>query len=103
MKEGVLLWQTLEHLKKTLVATATIWRLTREKSDYNREGTPHWHLCGKHGRIGSISIYGDWIETPDADRRIIKEAEELTSRYSSDIRDAYVLTGLAINAFATAR
>jgi len=59
------------------------------KSDCNRERTPHWHLCGKHDRIGSISIYGDWIETPDADRKIIKEAEELTSRYSPDIRDAY--------------
>lgn len=59
------------------------------KSDCNRERTPHWHLCGKHERLGSISIYGQWIEEPDVSKHLKKEAEELTSRYASTISDVY--------------
>lgn len=58
------------------------------KSDCNREG-PHWHLCSRSGRVGSITPYGSWVQYPDVDRRIVREAEELTSRYSSQIREAY--------------
>lgn len=59
------------------------------KSDCNRERTPHWHLCSKYGRVGSITVYGDWIETPNVDRSIMKEAEKLTSSYASEIREVY--------------
>ncbi len=59
------------------------------KSDCNRERTPHWHLCGKRERLGSISIYGQWIEYPDVSKHIKKEAEELTSRYASTISEVY--------------
>ena len=59
------------------------------KSDCNRERTPHWHLCNRNSRVGSISVYGSWIKEPNVDRRVKKEAEELTSRYASIIRDVY--------------
>ena len=59
------------------------------KSDCNREGTPHWHLCSRSGREGSISVYGSWVEYPSVDRHIVKEAEELTERYAPDIRETY--------------
>ena len=58
------------------------------KSDCNREA-PHWHLGSRSGRVGSITPYGTWIQYPSVERRIMKEAEEITSRYSYEIRDAY--------------
>ena len=59
------------------------------KSDCNRERTPHWHLCGRYSRLGSINVYGQWIKNPDVDRRIREEAEELTRRYASTIVEVY--------------
>ena len=58
------------------------------KSDCNRESA-HWHLCNRSDRIGSISVYGSWVQYPNVDRRIMKEAEELTSTYASEIRSVY--------------
>ncbi len=59
------------------------------KSDCNRERTPHWHLCSRYGREGSISIYGKWVKEPNVDRNIRKEAEELTARYAREISEVY--------------
>lgn len=58
------------------------------KSDCNRE-SPHWHLCRGGSRIGSISAYGTWVKEPDAPRDVIKEAEELTSEWYSELVNAY--------------
>ena len=59
------------------------------KSDCNREKTPHWHLCSKRQREGSINIYGTWVECPSVSRSIIEEAEELTERYRDEIIRVY--------------
>ena len=59
------------------------------RSDCNRGEPPHWHLWHGRSRVGSINIYGQWVERPGVDRHIEKEAEELTSRYSSTIREVY--------------
>jgi hypothetical protein len=58
------------------------------KSDCNFESA-HWHLCKNGRRIGQISAYGSWTRTPDVSSSIRKEAEELTSLYSSEIIDCY--------------
>ena len=58
------------------------------KSDCNRESA-HWHLCQHGRRIGQISAYGDWTSRPDVSSSIRKEAEDLTSRYHSEIIAAY--------------
>ena len=58
------------------------------KSDCNRESA-HWHLCRHGSRVGSINVYGSWVQYPDVDRRIKDEAERLTSRYSYEIREVY--------------
>ena len=47
------------------------------KSDCNRESA-HWHLCRHGSRVGSINVYGSWVQYPDVDRRIKDEAERLT-------------------------
>ncbi len=59
------------------------------KDDCNRERTPHWHLVCKGRRIGSINIYGIWASKPDVSRSIMKEAEDLTSTWASEISEAY--------------
>ncbi len=61
------------------------------KSDCNRERTPHWHLAKGGTRYGSISAYGEWIQQPpkDVPRSVVKEAEDLTRTYSSDIKETY--------------
>lgn len=59
------------------------------KSDCNFERTPHWHLCHHGSRIGQISAYGVWTKTPDVSSSIRKEAEQLTSQYSSTICEYY--------------
>lgn len=74
--------------EKSLSSYGYHMEVDTRKSDCNREA-PHWHLCNRSGRIGSISVYGSWVQYPNADRRVIKEAEELTSRYSYEIREAY--------------
>ena len=60
-----------------------------KKSDCNRGETPHWHLWHNRSRVGGIDVNGRWADTPDADRRIMKEAEELTARYFSQIREVF--------------
>ena len=60
-----------------------------KKPDCNQEPTPHWHLWHNGSRIGTINIYGEWSEYCDAEHRIKKEAEELTRRYASKIREVY--------------
>lgn len=64
--------------------------LDTSRWDCSRESA-HWHLCKNGRRIGQISVYGSWTEYPstDASASIIREAEQLTSRYSSEIRDGY--------------
>ena len=60
-----------------------------KKSDCCRGEAPHWHLWHGRSRAGSISANGVWIEKPSVDHHIMKEAEELTSRYSSSIVEVY--------------
>ena len=60
-----------------------------KKDDCERERTPHWHLCDRRSRLGSITAYGLWIKKPRVDRVIMREAEMLTSRYSSEIKQIY--------------
>ena len=76
--------------EKTLQSSSEYYmEVDVSRDDCNREGT-HWHLCKKgQGRIGQISIYGDWARRPEASASIIKEAEELTSRYSYEIEKTY--------------
>ena len=80
---------TPKRLEVSLSSYGYHMEVDTRKSDCNRERTPHWHLCGKYGRLGSISIYGSWIESPSADRSIVKEAEDLTRRYASEISAVY--------------
>ena len=59
------------------------------KWDCSREEA-HWHLCKNGRRIGQISAYGSWTSKPsDVSSAIIREAESLTARYSSEIIRVY--------------
>ena len=58
------------------------------KADCNREEA-HWHLCKRGMRIGQISAYGSWTQYPSESSSIIREAEDLTRRYSSTISEYY--------------
>ena len=61
----------------------------RRKSDCHRGETPHWHLWHGNSRVGSIDVYGNWADRPNVERRIEKEAEELTRRYAPTIREVF--------------
>lgn len=76
-------------LKVSLKEYGYYMELDTRKSDCNFERTPHWHLCKNGRRIGQISAYGSWTSTPDVSSSIRKEAEELTSMYSSTICEYY--------------
>ncbi len=57
---------------------------------YCTREAPHWHLCKSGRRIGQISYSGSWTDRPyDVNSSIIREAEDITRRYSSEIYDAY--------------
>ena len=63
-------------LKVELEAHGYYMEIETRKIECNRERTPHWYLCSKKGREGSISVYRTWIKEPIVNRRIKKEAEE---------------------------
>ncbi len=58
---------------------------------YCAQEQPHWHLCKNGKRIGQISASGSWTSYPstDANSKIIKEAEQLTSQYRPTIIEYY--------------
>lgn len=58
---------------------------------YCAQEDPHWHLCKNGKRVGQISAYGTWTKYPSTDvsSRAIREAEDLTSQYSSTIIEYY--------------
>ena len=76
-------------LKVNLSSYGYYMELDTRKSDCNFERMPHWHLCQHGRRIGQISVWGDWASTPDVSSAIRKEAEQLTSLYSSEISEYY--------------
>ena len=76
-------------LKVNLSSSGYYMELDTRKSDCNFERPPHWHLCQHGRRIGQISAYGDWTTYPDVSSSIRREAESLTSSYSSTIREYY--------------
>ncbi len=76
-------------LKVNLSSSGYYMEIDTRKSDCNFERTPHWHLCQHGRRIGQISAYGSWASTPDVSSSIRREAESLTSSYSSEIRSIY--------------
>ena len=78
-----------ERLEVPLSSYGYHMEVDTRKSDCNRERTPHWHLCSRSGREGSISIYGDWVKEPSVDRKIKKEAEDLTRQYAGEISRVY--------------
>lgn len=60
------------------------------KWDCHREPI-HWHLCKNGQRIGQIWVpSATWEDIPPVSSSIMKEAEELTRRYSSEITDTYL-------------
>ena len=72
----------------TLSSSSYHMEVDVNRDDCNREGA-HWHLCQNGRRIGQISAYGSWSSTPDVSASIRREAEDLTSRYRSEIEDTY--------------
>ena len=58
---------------------------------YCAQEAPHWHLCKNGRRIGQISADGYWTTYPstDANSSVIKEAENLTRQYRSEIIESY--------------
>ena len=59
------------------------------KEECNPKETPHWHLCFYGRRIGEISVTGQWIVEPEAKKSVKFEAEALTKKYSSLIREYF--------------
>ena len=76
-------------LKVNLSSSGYYMELDTRKSDCNFERTPHWHLCQHGRRIGQINVYGSWASSPDVSSSIRREAESLTSSYSSTISEYY--------------
>ncbi len=61
------------------------------KWDCSREAV-HWHLCKNGQRVGQIWVASvTWAkEVPPVGSAIVREAENLTRRYSSEIASTYL-------------
>ncbi len=65
-------------------------RLDVHRNDCASYKEPHWHLCNRGRKIGSINVYGDWKEISyDVKTSIRTEAEQLTALYADRIRQDY--------------
>lgn len=76
-------------LKVELETHGYYMEIETSKDECSRERTPHWYLCSKKGREGSITVYRNWIKEPIVSREVKKEAEKLTAVYAPVICELY--------------
>ncbi len=65
-------------------------RLDTYRDDCASYKEPHWHLCNRGRKIGSINVDGEWKEISYEIKKSIRdEVEQLTALYADRIRADY--------------